>query len=244
METSNIPGGTLKISLANATQYAMMALFYVILAKTNTLTQADIGNLSILNFLSATFALITLIALPTALTKFVSEKVGKNQKEEAIATQRKIIKTVIILSITGFIAAALLSQLISQQIWNSPEFLILLLLNFTFAFLNNIYKLFDSVFQALYLFGKMATITIIFVISSRTIAILLAFLKLGVTGVLIGYIIGLILSLIVAIKFLRGKLPQTTKSIPLKPNKNNITPPINQAILNKSKLIFYTRSKT
>ncbi len=217
METSNIPKGTLKISLANTIQYAMMALFYVILAKTNTLTQTDIGTLSILNFLAATFALLTLLELPTALTKFASEKLGKNQKEESVATQRKIIKTVMIMSIAGFIAAILLSQLISQQIWNNTEYLILLIINFTYALLHNINKLLNSVFQALYLFGKMATITIIFVISSRAIAIILAFLGLGVTGVLVGYIIGLIIALTVAIKFLHGKIPQTSKIVPLKP---------------------------
>lgn len=195
----------------------MMALFYVILAKTNTLTQADIGNLSILNFLAATFALVTMLELPTALTKFASEKLGKNQKEEAMATQRKIIKVVILLSITGFTAAILLSQIISQQIWNNTEYLLLLIINFTYALLHNINKLFNSVFQALYMFGKMATVTIIFVVSSRTIAIILAFLKLGVAGVLIGYILGLILALIVTFKFLRGKIPQTKQNIPLKP---------------------------
>ncbi|KON30676.1 hypothetical protein AC477_04775 [miscellaneous Crenarchaeota group-1 archaeon SG8-32-1] len=173
--------------------------------------------MSILNFLAATFALLTLLELPTALTKFASEKFGKNQKEESVATQRKIIKTVMMMSITGFIAAILLSQLISQQIWNNTEYLILLIINFTYAFLHNINKLLNSVFQALYLFGKMATITIIFVILSRAIAIILAFLGFGVTGVLVGYIIGLIIALIVAIKFLHGKIPKTNKTIPLKP---------------------------
>jgi len=72
METSNIPGGTLKITLANASQYIVMALFYMIVTKTNALTQTDIGTISILSFLASTFALLTMIALPTALTKFTS----------------------------------------------------------------------------------------------------------------------------------------------------------------------------
>jgi O-antigen/teichoic acid export membrane protein len=86
METNNIPEGTLKITLANASQYIVAALFYIIVTKTNALTQTDIGTLSLLSFLASTFTLLTQIALPTALTKFTSEKLGKNQKEEAIAT--------------------------------------------------------------------------------------------------------------------------------------------------------------
>lgn len=217
METGKIPGGALRLTLANASQYMIMALFYMIVTKTNALTQTDIGTLSLLTFLASTFTILTMFALPTALTKFTSEKLGKNQKEEAIATQKTIIKTVFILSITGFIVAVFLSQLISQQLWNNTEYIIILILTFTYSFLGNIRKLCDSIFSTLYLFGEIASITIIFVISSRVIAIILIFLKMGVTGVIIGYIFGLIIALSLALKFLRGKLPKTPKKVPLKP---------------------------
>jgi len=217
MENGNIAEGTLKITLANTFQYVIIALFYMIVTKTNALTQTDIGTLSILSFLASTFSLLTLIALPTALTKFISEKVGKNQKEEATASQKTVTKTVAILSIAGFVVAVLLSQLISQQLWNNTEYIILLILNFTYAVLLNIRQLCDSILRALYLFGKMATITITFIISSRVTAILLVLLNMGATGVIIGYIVGLIIALTVATNFLRGKLPKTTKNMPLKP---------------------------
>ena len=77
MTTGNIPRGTLGITLANASQYIIIALFYMIVTKTNALTQTDIGTLSIIGFLASTFSLLTLLALPTALTKFTSEKLGK-----------------------------------------------------------------------------------------------------------------------------------------------------------------------
>ncbi len=217
METSNIPGGTLRITLANASQYIIAALFYVIVTKTNALTQTDIGTLSILTFLASAFSLLTMIALPTALTKFTSEKLGKNQKEDAAATQKKISKTIIMLSITGLAVAILSSQLLSQFFLNNVEYTIILVLNFTYAFLSNLIALYRSTLQALYLFGKMATITITYIVISRAIAITLALFNLGIAGVIIGYIIGVIIALMVAINFLRGKLPKTTKNMPLKP---------------------------
>jgi len=217
METGNIPGGTLQITLANAFQHLIMALFYIIVTKTNALTQTDIGALSILSFIAATFSLLTLLALPTALTKFTSEKIGKNQKGEATAIQKTITKTVITLSIAGFAIAALSSQLVSQYFWNSPEYVLLIILILIYAFLTNIITLCNSTLQALYLFGKMATLTIIFIVSSRIVATALALLHMGVAGVIIGYIIGSIIALTIAINFLRGKLPKTTKNMPLKP---------------------------
>jgi len=217
METSNIPGGTLQITLANAFQYLIMALFYIIVTKTNALTQTDIGTLSILSFIAATFSLLTLLALPTALIKFTSEKLGKNQKGEATAIQKTITKTVLTLSIAGFAIAALSSKPLSQYLWNKPEYAILIILVLTYAFLSNTITLCRSTLQALYLFGKMATITLIFMVSSRIVATILALLHLGVAGVLIGYVTGAFIALTAAVVLLHGKLPKTTKNMPLKP---------------------------
>ena len=100
MKTNNIAEGTLKITFANVFQYVMVALFYIIVIKTNVLTQADIGSLSLLSVLASTFSLLTLLALPTALTKFTSEKLGKNKKEEATAIQKTITISVIVIQKT------------------------------------------------------------------------------------------------------------------------------------------------
>jgi len=217
METSNIPRGTLKITLANAFDRMVLGLFYITVTKTNALTQTDIGTLSILGFIASTFALLTMLALPTALTKFTSEKLVKNQHGEATAVQKTVTKTILALSMAGFAVAALSSPLISRYLWGNPEYVILLILNFAYAFLSNITSLCQSTLQALYLFGKMATISITFIASSRTVAITLALLNMGATGVIIGYIIGSIIAITLAITFLRGKLPKTTENMPLKP---------------------------
>jgi len=191
MEIGNIPGGTLKITLANASQYLIIAIFYIIVTKTNTLTQTDIGTLSLLGFLTSTFSLLTMLSLHRALTKFTSENIGKNQHEEAIATQKTVTKIVILISVAGLAATISLSKVISQFLWNTPEYTIILILNFTYAFFYNLIQLVDSTLQALFLFGKMATITLTFYLTSRLTALLLASLQMGVTGVIIGYIVGI-----------------------------------------------------
>jgi hypothetical protein len=83
METSNLPEGTLQITLTNVLQYLILGLFYIVVTKTNALTQTDIGILSILSFLAATFSL-TGLDLPTALTKFASEKLGKTSTKRLL----------------------------------------------------------------------------------------------------------------------------------------------------------------
>jgi len=168
MQTNNIPKGTFQITLTNALQYLIMGLFYIAVTKTNALTQTDIGALSILSFLSSTIILITGLALPTALTKFASEKLGKNQTEEAASVQKTVTKTVLALSLTGFITLILFSNQLSQFLLGSSIHANLIILMLVYTLFFSIITLFKSTLQALYLFGKMATVTLIFIIVSRT----------------------------------------------------------------------------
>lgn len=217
MITSNLPKGTIRIMLATISQYVVMALFYMFTAKTNILSQADIGVLSILTFLSSTFSLLTILELPTALTKFISEKFGKNQKEDGSGIQKTVTKTVMVLSIAGFTLTALFSPLLSNFFLNSPDYIIILILNFVFASLQNMLSVYRSTLQALYFFGKMAVLNITFILTSRIIAIAFAMLNFGVLGVIIGYIFGSIIALMLSVIFLKGKFPTETKHYPLKP---------------------------
>lgn len=217
MQTNNIPKGTFQITLTNAVQYLIMGLFYIAVTKTNALTQADIGTLSILSFLSSTIILITGLALPAALTKFASENIGKNQLEEAASVQKTVTKTVLALSVIGFIIASLLSNQLSQYLFGSSTYAHLIILMLIYTLFFSVIGLCNSTLQALYLFGKMATVTLIFIIISRTTAVTLAMLHIGLKGVIIGYITGSIVALITAVAFIRGKLPKTTHNTSIKP---------------------------
>jgi O-antigen/teichoic acid export membrane protein len=193
-----------------------MGLFYIVVAKTNALTQTDIGILSILTFLSSTFLLLTTIALPTALTKFTSERLVKNQ-EEAASINKTVTKTVLITSLAGFIIAACLSEYLSQYFWGTAAYTLIIILILIHAFLSNIIALSNSRLQALYLFGKMALVTLTFIVISRTIGAVLALLNMGLQGVVIGYIIGSSIAMTLAIAFIRGKLPKTNHNAPITP---------------------------
>jgi len=52
---------------------------------------------------------------------------------------------------------------------------------------------------------------------SRTTAVALAMLHMGLEGVIIGYITGSVAALITALAFIRGKLPKPTHNASLKP---------------------------
>jgi len=217
MQTENIPRGTFQLTFTNTVQYLISGLFYVTVTKTNALTQADIGALSILTFFSAIFTLIATLSLPVALTKFVSEKTAKSLGEGAASVQKTVTKTVLTISVVAIAISAISSIQLSEFLFNTPDYAPLIILALTYAFLSNLTTLCTSTLQAIYLFGKMAIITIISMLISRMIAIILALLHVGLEGVLIGYVAGSSFALVVAVYFIHGKLPKTTHNAPLKP---------------------------
>lgn len=217
MQTNNIPKGTIQITLTSMLQYLIMGLFYIAVTKTNALTKTDIGALSILSFLSSIISLFTGLALPTALTKFTSEKLGKKEPEEAASVQKTITKTVIVLSLAGFTIATILSEQLSKYLFGSSLYTHLIILMLVYTLLFSMVGLCSSTLQSLYLFGKMATITITFIAISRITSVTLAILHMGLEGVITGYVVGALVALITAVAFIRGKLPKTTHNAPLKP---------------------------
>jgi len=125
--------------------------------------------------------------------------------------------TILVLSVAGFAATALSSELLSQYFWGTPAYASLIILMAAYAFLFNLTTLYNSSLQALCLFGKMAAVTILYIVSSRAIAATLALLQLSVPGVLTGYIIGSLIALTAAIALMRGRLPNPTNKVPIKP---------------------------
>jgi len=216
MKTNSMGKGTFQITSTNVIQYLVMGLFYIVVTKTNTLTPADLGVLSVLSFIASILVLSTL-ALPTALTKFVSEHLGRNESQKAASVQRTVTRTVSMLSLGGLMVATVLSASLSQYFWGTAESFQLIILISISAFFMNLMTLYNSGLRALCLFGKMSLVTIIYILSSRIIAVVLALLDFGVSGVILGYIIGSFVGLIVAITFIRGKFPNPDNKMPIKP---------------------------
>jgi len=115
------------------------------------------------------------------------------------------------------VTIALFSEIISQYFWGTPNYAFFIILMTINALLLNLSTLYQSSLQALRLFGKMAVVSILSIVFSRTIAVILALMHLSVSGVLIGYIAGSFIAVAAAIAFTRGKISYSTNGAPIKP---------------------------
>jgi O-antigen/teichoic acid export membrane protein len=215
MESNDVAKGTFQITFTDAFQYVIMAAFYIVVAKTNALTPEDLGYLSILSFIASTTTL-SLFNLPKAVTKFVSEKLGKKELGTAASIYKTGTRLQVILATIALAIATLLSTTLSQYFWGNAEYSILIVLICLEAFFINLISIYKSGLGALGLFGKMALLTIVYIVVSRGIAIGLALLDFRILGVLIGYVIGSFVGAIVAISFVHGKFQKPENKFPKK----------------------------
>lgn len=125
-------------------------------------------------------------------------------------------KAVLALSFIGCALATLFSSQLSYYLFGSSNYSYFIILILIYTFFYNIITLFKSTFQSLYLFGRMAIVTLVFIITTRATAIGLALLSMGLEGVLIGYILGSLTAFLTSIALLRGKLLNTNKNDSLK----------------------------
>jgi stage V sporulation protein B len=216
LDTTDVAKGTFHMTSTQIIQYTIFALFYMILAKSNALTPEDLGVLSILTFIASALTLSQL-NLPIAITKFMSEYLGMGESEKAASVQRTVERLIIILSLLGFIIPTFFSAQLSQYFWGTTENSVLIILISLEALFLNLFVFYQSGLRALNLFDKIALTTIIYVVSGRIVAVLLALQNFGVVGVLIGYVIGAFLGLLAVIAFSRNKLSIPAKKTPIKP---------------------------
>ena len=212
MDASNVGRGTLYIGLMNVTDALIAFVFYFGVAR--ILPPSDVGLVSMMFFIVATFNTFTLLALNSAVIKYVAQFMGANAVAEASAVVRKVLKLLLVISLPAFVLVVVLSPWLSQVLFNGGLSSTVLLVVFLSALLLDFINYFGAIMYGLGLFGDVAAQNITYYALSRFPALLLAFVGLGVLGVAYGLVIGASASVVYSIIRLRGRLPMSGRDFP------------------------------
>ena len=214
METSRVAKGTTYIAIQNVIQYFVAFMFYVVIAR--LLSQAEVGEMSLLFFCMGVFGTLTQLAMPVAAQKFVSENVGKGQIAKASATSKTTLKILLATSTPSLLIVTFTSKQLSLVVFGTEANVFVLIIAFITAFILNFTALFGAEMLGLGLFAEMAAQNLTFVILGKMMAIIFAWLGYGVNGVIMGWLLGSIICLIVSCVILRGKFPKPNEVFPAK----------------------------
>jgi len=214
LETSRVAKGTTYIAVQNVIQYLVAFVFYVVIAR--LLSQAEVGEISLLFFCMGVFGTLTQLAMPVATQKFVSENLGKGQIGRASAVSKTALKILLATSTPSLLLVIFTSKQLSLFVFGTEANIFVLIIAFITAFILNFTALFGAEMLGLGLFAEMAAQNLTFVILGKMMAIIFAWLGYGVNGVIMGWLLGSIICLIVSYIILRGKSPKPNEVFPAK----------------------------
>jgi len=204
-----LASGTFYLALMNATQYATAFVFYIVVAR--VLSPSEVGSFSLLFMIMTIFNTLTLLALNNAVTKYVAESLGRGNEEEAWACSKKAFKLMLGVSLPSLALALSISPIFSSYAEVGSLEVSLILVS---AFALDLINYYGAVMYGYCMFKQVAIQNILFTLSSRFLALLLASLGLKVLGLSLGFLIGSLATIIFSLVVLRGKTRSSSKDFP------------------------------
>lgn len=178
-------------------------------------TDADMGLFTILSFLLSLSSTLGVLALRSASVRFISRYLAEGQKEKADSVVSRVLQLSVLTSIVTFVILLTLTGFLSKTFVSSIVIFQLLPLSSVFTIF---YSQAQGFLQSLQRMRELAIIGVIYTAFRYTIGIVLVYLGYGVTGIVIGWVfslgISLIFSLYVTFRYLKlSTLPHSIKPL-------------------------------
>jgi len=212
LQTERVVKGTVYFVMQNILGYFFSFLFYILIAR--VLGATEIGKLSLLLMVSSVFTLINL-SINFALQKFIPAYIEEGRGKEIGRVIRTGLAILLPVSSVALIVVIIFSSQLSYIIFGSTTEGLLITIIVLASFILNITTFFGGEMLGLGKFKETAFQTLLNVSISRVLAIVLAFIGLGLVGVTLGWLIAATITLAFSLYVLRGRL-YLEKGLPVK----------------------------
>ncbi len=206
----NVPRGTAYLTGQQVIVYASSFLFYVLVFR--ILNLAEIGQISLLSAILAVFNTLTQLALPAAATRFISSNLGIRDSSAASAVAKTSLRLLLTIATPLLILGLLFSPLIGSLVFNTPNATLLVIITLLAGFILDLTTLYGAYFLGLGQYAKTVYQNVLYVPLSRGLGLALAYTGLRVEGVVLGWAIGALATLLLSLQLWRHQLPRATSS--------------------------------
>ena len=211
MRSTKAARGTLYLTIQQVIQYLAAFIFYASVAR--FITQTEVGLWSILMATTAVFTTLTLLGLPVATQKYVSENHGRGDLREAASISRLSFTIVALATLPILTMILLLSSPLSTLILEGTEHTIPLILVLGASAILNFTALYGAEMLGLGMYLEVAVQNLAFILVSKATGLVLAYLWHGLIGLAMGWMIGSLVCLMLSIHLMRDKLPRPSSHI-------------------------------
>jgi O-antigen/teichoic acid export membrane protein len=204
MPAFDVPRGTAYITYQQVAVYATSVVYYVLLIRVLNLSQ--IGEVSLLGAAMSVFTTLTQLSLPAAATRFISAEVGGRNPSVAAGVASTTLRLTLAVAGPGLLFALLASPWIGATVFKAPDSTILLLVTFVTSFVLDLTTLYGAYFLGLGRYAEMVYQNVLYTPLSRGIGIALAYEGLGPLGIVLGWALGALITLLFSLYLWKGKL--------------------------------------
>jgi O-antigen/teichoic acid export membrane protein len=199
----SVTRGTVYLLIMNVVNYLLLLLFYAVLAR--VMSKADVGFLSFMMLSLAAFNTLTLLALNSAVVKYVAEFIGSGKHGLASLVAGKAFKVILFVSVPA-VFMAFVAVLVGNVFRLDAAHVYAVLGMVCTGFVVNLTSYYGGVMYGLGMFLAVTVQNVVFTVLSRFLGLLLAWLGYGLSGVSVGFLVGALICLCYSVIVLRGRL--------------------------------------
>ena len=202
-DAERVARGTVYLLIMNVTNYVVLFLFYAVLAR--VVSTEEVGFLSFMMLTMSAFNTLTLLALNSAVVKYVAEFAGSGRDGLASLVAGKAFRGIVLASVPAVVVAFLVVSVGNVFRLDATQAYAVMGMVLT-GFVVNLTSYYGGV---MYGFGMYLAVTVqnvVFTVLSRFLGLLLAVRGYGLAGISAGFLIGALVCLCYSVIVLRGRL--------------------------------------
>ena len=213
-EVYNVPRGTAYLTSQQVVLYVTYLVFYILLAR--ILSKTEVGEVAVLALVQALLTGLISGSLPLAATRFISRSIVGGDTQAAAGVARVTLRLSLALAVPVVALAILFSPYLSGFLQGATDPTNLLLVTFIASFFLDLILLYTAFFIGVGRYAQTLYQNALFVPLSRGLGLVLAYYGLRVLGIVSGWAVGGIVTVILSAYLWHGQLPKGG-SFPLRP---------------------------
>ena len=202
----NVPRGTAYLTSQQVLLYVVYLVFYVLLAR--ILNKTEVGEVAFLALVQALLTGLISGSLPLAATRFISRSIVAGDTQAAAGVARVTLKLSLALAIPVVLLAIFFSPYLSGFLRGATDPANLLLVTFIASFFLDLMLLFTAFFIGVGQYARTLYQNALFVPLSRGLGLVLAYYGFRVLGIVSGWAVGGIATVILSVYLWHGQLPK------------------------------------
>jgi O-antigen/teichoic acid export membrane protein len=214
-EVYNVPRGTAYLTSQQVLLYVTYFVFYVLLAR--ILNKTEVGEVAILSLVQALLTGLISGSLPLAATRFISRAIVAGDTQAAAGVARVTLRLSLTLALPVVGLAIVFSPYLSGFLSGATDPTNLLLVTFIASFFLDLMLLYTAFFIGVGRYAQTLYQNALFVPLSRGLGLFLAYYGFRVFGIVSGWAIGSIATVVLSVYLWHGQLLPKGGNFPVRP---------------------------